>query len=367
MRLLVSDRTVITTRMEPVAAHLAHLRHLARPSGLQKVLRDVHEYPARDAKRLAEQVAPFVEQALNFHEVSRQAVARVRPLLQYYSYLNFAVAAVLIFRPPSWQDYKHHGAQDVARSLSRLTLASEIVRVRKGAISLFHSIVGGGPLPSRNLTFRELVVPLPMLAAELDEFFRVRPLKLVVTASIQPPAAGDITHLANVYELKVHDEYEEHRRAGFLKRFPSKRLNGMMPVLTTAFSRSDVSDAVRRYISTQTWTTGHRDRAVRSLEESGLQLVNFGGQLVDPEGSVQYFWRFDSRCALIPTATAGLLLSFALSSIVRYRANLLDRVESSKANLICEIFTSEAEGFMIPIFRNLLHGRAAHMERVSTT
>ena len=52
------------------------------------------------------------------------------------------------------------------------------------------------------------------------------------------------------------------------------------------------------------------------------------------------------------SASASLLLSFTLASLARYRPHLVDSVEASKLNLVFEVFQNEADGFMIPMFRN---------------
>ncbi len=91
-----------------------------------------------------------------------------------------------------------------------------------------------------------------------------------------------------------------------------------------------------------------------------FRACNFGGQFANASLVVEYMWRFDRSSPILPTMTAGLLLSFALASLSRYRANVLDRVESSKVNLLCEVFSSESDGFMIPAFRNLLYAETMY-------
>ncbi len=98
-----------------------------------------------------------------------------------------------------------------------------------------------------------------------------------------------------------------------------------------------------------------------------FKACNFGAQHVNANLTVEYLWRFDRSSPILPTLTAGLLLSFVLASLARYRANILDRVESSKVNLLCEVFASEADGFMLPAFRNLLYAETMYAATVAYT
>ena len=98
-----------------------------------------------------------------------------------------------------------------------------------------------------------------------------------------------------------------------------------------------------------------------------FRACNFGGQQVNGNLSVEFMWRFERASPILPTLTAGLLLSFVLASLSRYRANIVNRVESSKVNLLCEVFSSEADGFMIPAFRNLLYAETMYANAAAYT
>src|SRR4029077_1267091 len=98
----------------------------------------------------------------------------------------------------------------------------------------------------------------------------------------------------------------------------------------------------RKFWSKQSWTSGNKPRAEKFHHERCLRFLNFGGESVRAGGFTgirsDYIWMVEPDSPLIPTLTAGLLLSFVLASLSRYRANLLDRIESSQVNLICEVF-----------------------------
>ena len=68
-----------------------------------------------------------------------------------------------------------------------------------------------------------------------------------------------------------------------------------------------------------------------------------------------YAWPFAPRVPIVPSLTACLMLSFALSSIWRYRPHLANAMQESRVNLLADVFVNESEGIFIPTFRNLLY------------
>ena len=87
-------------------------------------------------------------------------------------------------------------------------------------------------------------------------------------------------------------------------------------------------------------------------------MINFGGHHVieyfnNPKS--YYSWYSMNHKEFIPTITASLLLSFSFASIVRYRPILLNKLMDSRLNFLFDIFVREADGFLLPAFRNLLY------------
>ena len=75
-----------------------------------------------------------------------------------------------------------------------------------------------------------------------------------------------------------------------------------------------------------------------------------------PNGlSIQYLWKYAPRVPIYPTLSAGLILSFVLSSLFRYRPTLVRKLDNSGINLLVDVFLNEIDGLMIPAFRNLLY------------
>lgn len=311
------------------------------------------------ARILAAEVAPFIEQALHFHAAARAGTRFVRPLLQYYAYLNLAVAVVRIRQPKEWEGYRRHGAEDLTRSLQKLSLSSKVVRVRAGTISLFHSVISGGILPSSALTLRDLLIPIHLLSHELAEQFDVRSFELIVRAGFSQREDAGRQLLASSFTFQLADE--EFPAKPRKIPFPAARISAAMPLLASDFVLESRTPTMRRYRSRQEWTVNNRERAQKFHDRAALQLKNYGGHNVSPDGEFHHAWRFEPKVPIIPTVTAGLLLSFVLSCLARYRADVLERVDSSRVNLLCEVFASEADSFMLPTFRNLLYSEEVHL------
>jgi hypothetical protein len=354
-------------RMDPVAAHVAHIRHLARPAALEPFLRKRHGFGAQVAKKLAYEVAPFLDQALIFHDASRPAQLRIRPVLQYYTYLNLAVALVLIYQPLGWQGYRKHGVEDITRRLQRISLSSPAIRVRQGALTLFHSIISGARLPGQSLTLRQLFVAIPMVSAELEQAFGLHSLSLRVSGGVRV-TSGEADQLAGSYfTFQLSDRDNQPSGDPGLAKFPLNRLYKAMPALHTLYKPQQKRGHTRTFESRQKWSLGNKERAEIFHDSMAMKFINFGAQEIDRTGQANYFWRVAKNCHILPTLTASLLLSFALASLSRYRANVLDRVESSQVNLLLEVFANEADGFVIPAMRNLLYAETLYVQPVGFT
>ena len=92
-------------------------------------------------------------------------------------------------------------------------------------------------------------------------------------------------------------------------------------------------------------------QAWKTHKKNGIKLINFGGHI----GHGSYAWQGVSRMPLLPTLTSTMLISFTLSSIVRYRPNLLDAAMNSPMSLLLDTFVNEADQVFLPTLRNLLY------------
>ncbi len=355
---------VALTRMDPVEAHVSHLRHLSKTTPLIQVLHERHGYSTVESKAIAESVCPFISQGISFFNAQKGAELRVRPVLQYYSYLNLAVSCVLVFKPAGWQAYKRHGVEDLSRNVTRIGVNSSLLKARKGAVTLFNDIISSAPVPSGKLTLRNLLVPLPMVAAEMESFFNIDPWLLEVTPTI--------TKVDEKWKVRLRYRINAPGSKTSVEgvSFPRKRLHDAVPFLRTDFSLIERKGPLMVFDSNQGWSDGNRARAEKYLENTVIKAVNYGGhQMVESLGRVNltFSWRFERSGPMMPTLTAGMLLSFALACLSRYRANMLCRVENSGINVLCDVFCEEADGFMMPAFRNMLLGRSTGISQALYT
>lgn len=274
------------TGIEPVDGHVAHIRHVGRPTNLEEVLRKHHGFAPTDARTSAREVVPFIEQGLRFYEASRVAEPRIRPVLQYYAYLNLAVAVIRIYRPPNWQNHTNHGARDLTWKLSKVGVFSEVVQVRPGTITLFHAIVGDGPLPLGPLALKELLVPIPMVSVEVERAFAIKALNLDVAGSAIGIGKDGAQDAVSSYTLTVSDE---NRAAPSPKvRFPIRRIYQAFPLLKKDYVLHTRSDNHRQFVSRQRWPFSARDRAEDLHQQVALKLINFGGHMAFDDGRVHF-------------------------------------------------------------------------------
>lgn len=364
MRSFFGDPILVHTNMDPVAAHTAHLRHLTNPATLERLAIERHGFNRRDARKVTREAAAFIHQGLQFIESSEAGSPRVRPVTQYYGYLNLAVACVLLYRPKDWEQYRMHGAIDLSRELTNIALGTEVVKARKGAIPLFHSIISSGSLPVSPLRLRDLLVAVPNVGAELEHNFGLQVFLLEISGDVAADE-GNGSRVSSTFTSEVRTP--SGRPGNIEARFPARRMGSAMPILREHYRLKSKETAKRVYVSKSNWSEQNRERAERFHQKVALKLVNFGGQQVGDDGTVANFWRFRPNTPLIPTLTAGLLLGFVLASLSRYRANVLSSVQNSKMNLLCEVFASEASGVMIPAFRNLLYGETMFIRRTAFT
>ena len=335
-----SDR--VTSSTPPMAAHVEHLRHLANPAIARSVLNESYGGPSRTKKEAAE-IASHVAQALEFHEASKVATRRIRPVLQYYGFLNLSVAAILAYRPHQFERYRQHGVRDRTHGLTELSLASEVIKIGPGAVPLFHSIFSDAVIEGRKFRFGQLASGFHMVESELSMFFNRAPYTYFVHENVAQ------------HQGKWHSHFAYYRRTpkgGNLvqERVPTSAIETAMPLLKSDYKRFDSKSInLTKYRSRQSWTT--EQRAWKTHKKNGIKLINFGGHI----GHGSYAWQGVSRMPLLPTLTSTMLISFTLSSIVRYRPNLLDAAMNSPMSLLLDTFVNEADQVFLPTLRNLLY------------
>ena len=347
---IVGPLTPISTSMSIIEAHLSHLLYLSNSEAASRVLIECFNMTKRQAKEVGLKMSTHISQGIEFYRQSIDAPNRVRPVLQYYSYLNFAVACILAYQPQGNQGYKSHGVEDKSYNLNRLDLSSILVLMRKGAIPLFHSIISDETLYNQKFRFNELAAAIPLLTHELRAVFKMNIQEITINESIINRNGKWLSHV----KFECKDTFTSKEA-----RLTSSKIERAMPALQYEYLKEDVSSKNRlSYKSRTEWSSEVTARTWH--QKKCMKLINFGGHrfveifLMNQRIDCMYSWSSVSRKRLIPTLTAALLLSFGLSSIARYRPILWKNIEDSELNMLINVFIHESDGMLIPTFRNLL-------------
>lgn len=348
---IVGPVKTASTGGSPLQAHVAHLRHLSKAATVWRVLHDRHHFVKTEAKQSADLLAAFVAQGLEFHEGSRVVRHSVRPVLQYYGYLNFAVATILAYRPPNYQSYKSHGVNDRTASLRKLELSSPVVKVSAGAVPLFHEILSDAPIRGKTFKLREFLVAIPQVSVELRDAFQIETNTLRVTTSTFSEGKADSARSRSQVQF---DLILPPSRSVRTAPFPRSVVEKAMPMLVSAYRYKFGSSQQAIYRSKKSRKNRERRKGAKAHQANCLRLINFGGQGTDMAG-LCYRWTYIPKVPMIPTMTAALLNSFFLASVFRYRPRLARSLEESRLNVLADVFVNEADAFMLPAFRNLLY------------
>ena len=270
-------------------------------------------------------------------------------MLQYYCYLNLAVAVVLAYRPPNRAQYRHHGVEDKSHGLSILDLDSEVVRLKqKGAIPLFHSLISGEDLGERGFQLDELAACIPSVSYELTNLFGLKNQLIHVSEIVVRDDTTGRFHS----QITFHCKSEE----GSTEKIERAKVERAMPDLKTGYTLTEGEGGTLSYRSQK--GCQEKGEALTAHRSTCMRLVNYGGHLVNDrltEPSLEYFWIGIPEKPLLPTLTATLLLSFGMASICRYRPGLARRIEGSEINSLLDVIVSEADAIVIPAMRNLLY------------
>lgn len=338
----------IRTTMPPLDGHIAHLRHLTNLRIANDLLMDQFQFSRNEAKQSSTLVCTHVEQSLEFYHQSRSSSITIRPVLQYYCYLNLAVAAILAYRPPNYNQYRRHGVEDFSHAITSLNLSSIVLKVKKGAVPLFHSIISDQSLYKKKFKFGHLAAGFHMVSHELATQFGKK---------IQEVEVND-----NVKEISG-SWYSEFSFTPFIDgekgKISAKRIEDAMPLLSSDYKKLSSVDERIIYESVTKWSSEAEAKRIHKV--NGLKLINFGGHVVTNQSPIrnkprcQYEWRGISRGPLLPTLTSLMLMAFSLASVSRYRPALLHQALGSPIHLIIDTFLQEADSIFIPSLRNLLY------------
>ena len=353
---IIGPFEVVFSSMEPIEAHAAHLRHLSSDKAAKRLVQEKFRFTSQDSRQTSTILSSHVGQALQFHEESLKAPRSIRPMLQYYCYLNLAVAVVLAYKPPNFNQYRQHGVEDKSHALTTLCLSSVLVRAKKGAIPLFHSLMSDDSIKGRQFRLNELAGCIPLVNYELSELFGVSSQNIIVNESVRKDNQSGFFY--SRIQLQCGDGN------GSKASLSRQRVEKAMPALARAYTLTEDQRATLVYRSQQDWKV--KEDALKKHKSTCMRLINYCGHRVQA-GTLQpqYQWHGIPRKGLLPTLSAALLLSFGLASISRYRPALARRIEGSEVNVLLDVFVAEADAIVIPAMRNLLYREEIMVESMA--
>ncbi len=338
----------VKTSMTRLEAHLTHLSHLSNDKAASRVLNERFSMVKNQANEIGRLMCEYIAQGIEFHRQSVTAPNSVRPVMQYYSYLNLAVACILAYQPTNYNQYKHHGIKDKSDTLTRLELSSILVQMRRGAIPLFHNIISDENLYNQKFRLNELVAAIPLVESEITNVFGMKSQSIIVNDRVE--------NFNGKWVSKVQFKCQDC----LMKEIPITpyKLERALPVLRSEYLKEKSSDRTLNYRSKTEWSSEVEARNWH--QKKCIKMINFGGHLFEEGPPLQsnmeckYFWWGVEKKRLLPTLTSTLLLSFGLASIARYRPALRKHIEDSVFNMLINVFIHESDGMMIPAFRNML-------------
>ena len=168
-------------------------------------------------------------------------------MLQYYCYLNLAVAVILAYRPPNFNhQYGKHGVEDNSHALTTLNLRSVLVRAKKGAVSLFHSLMSGEDIQGREFRLNELVGCIPLVRYELCQLFGVSDQDIIVDESVRKDNQSELFYSQIRLQCRRNSSDSE-------TSLSKQRVEKAMPDLVRAYKLIEYQRHTLVYNSRRTW------------------------------------------------------------------------------------------------------------------
>lgn len=337
---IVGEHKIVSSNLNSLDATLLHLKNLTNIKISKKLLKDDFNHSESYSKKYSKFLSYHILQALNFHYQSKNVDSSIRPVLQYYSYLNLSVAVIFAYKPANFESYKNHGAMDQTSQIDKINLSSKVIKIsNKGSIPLFHSIISDSSIKGEK-RLGEIINGCHMLQHELESFYNKKLISYCI--------------IENVCEVsgKWHScfNFRDHNSGSIPIR---NKIEKAMPLLKEKYIFKKTSDDLLSYSSKDSWT--RKDTALKNHRINGIKFINFGGHHYHNNHDTNYHWHGEYRKDLLPTLTSTLLTSFFLSSMVRYRPILLEKLLESQFSLAMNTFVEESDMIFIPALRNLLY------------
>ena len=335
----------VNSSLPPLDSHLSHIGSLAHSRIAREVLIDFHNLPEAHVRKYVQKFCSHISQALEFHYESKKASIKIRPVLQYYSFLNIAVAAIIAFKPHNFEQFGRHGVSDNTYSLASLKLSSKMVSVGRGAVPLFHSIYSDAPIAKKDFSLGQLLSGFHMVHHEIGKYF----------------GKSSLTYFVNDSLVGAHDKWHSRfcfsNAVGQSSQVSARKIEEAMPLIKSAYEIVSKTKDELIYNSKKIYSS--MTLAEKDHRANGIKIINFGGHSFKSINGEQpncvYAWNSLSSYHFLPCLTSILLLSFSIASIARYRPILLESTINSPINVLFGTFVSEADAIFFSSVRNLLY------------
>lgn len=336
------------TTSPPLQSHIAHLRHISRIPSTVNLLRKRYGYSKSESEKRSTVVCSHIEQALHFYQSYSISPPEVAPVSLYYCYLNLAVAVTEAYRNTNDRLMHTHGLSDKTSTLNQVGLRSVVLQSSRGAVPQFHSLISSVNIKNKKLTLLDLFINFPHVHGELSSAFKENAKNILVLPGIDI----DKKQTPHVYSSKVQIQVDNPHRGGVLQ---SRTVKKLFPHLLDDFHYSHGKKERKIYKSKTTFTgTDAFKKSSELTAEQYLKLSNFGYH-ADVSDLHKRYWHYTSGTIFLPALTTTLMIAFVGASIARYRPRLLTGLNSSRYNLLFDVFYAESPGLMLPAMRNLLY------------
>lgn len=326
---------------------------LRRDSDIQNIGMSFFQGTEMEKKRAYLEARSFIEQALTFYETATDVKGHAAALPLYYAALNFAKAELLTTVPAEIIGKRiHHGlTYDVT---STRGLGSDYVTVADGVFPrLYKSRTGKSIRQGVKLRIKKIIGQIPEIGWESGHLGpRTCRIGNALHSVVWGPNAGWSMIATNRPDL-LSAQYPAGRL--FQANYEEVALNSFGPPQwrgVFAVSARSLAMGWRSYQAR--WTEPITDKngvplsSLPVLQSIERKLPNFFQVSVTPSHDAEIVGdMYKSSNLVMPSSLARYVLSFYLSSIVRYRPSKLDARLTPLATWIADAFTSQAPIFML--------------------
>ena len=219
--------STVHTYSDPLTAHINHLAHLSRPKSLKPVLTSRHKHSSAEANALAIEISDYVSQGIDLYHDSTQCSKGTKPILQYYSYLNFATACILCHKPQvSKPLYRRHGASDTTHSVDALKLNSKVIKINNGALSEFHKITSQQSITGLKFRLVDLLMHIQILEPHLKASHKIAPQRVCVEETFVKP-----NNNRDYLKHKIGLNFYATNAPNMYKAFPRAKIEACFSIL----------------------------------------------------------------------------------------------------------------------------------------